>query len=345
MAGCHHPQVVEDTFPLKEYYKPLLPPRLRRGSESEEHLLGETCAFYVGITRAQDALILLRSERYGGRRATPSRYLAALEDGLRAGGYLRKVLLSPGPPSIEQAIAGGNPTKPFSGDIPFRALRAYDECGQRFKYEYVYGLAPEVDGYRQFQHVVYTVMRWAVEEAKKEGFQGWDYVKPEFFARWEAEGPQGHWYEPTYRRYAEVILLSFYERLQTGILLDVRQTLALNINGRIVNVTIDEIEIGPPHIFRKYHFGRPASSHHDDHLLALVSAAHMQTPSSPSYEVRLHYPAFDGTDVIATPTPRVVQNRTQKMAALIADIEAGIFIPKPSAERCALCPFNLICPA
>lgn len=139
---------------------------------------------------------------------------------------------------------------------------------------------------------------------------------------------------------------AFSERLAPGSRVTIRRRAALRLDdGRVVEVNVDEEEVRDgKHIYRRYHFGRPAKSHKDDHRLALYAALHRQDHADVPFEVRLYYP-LSGLEQPSDPTARVISNRTGKMAELIRAIEAGGFRPKQSLERCPPCPFNLICPA
>ncbi len=164
---------------------------------------------------------------------------------------------------------------------------------------------------------------------------------------WPDSGLVGHWFERVYRRRAESIVRAFTTRLAPGVRIVLRRRAPLRVgeDGRAVDLTVDEEEErSGRRVYRRYHFGRPAKAHKNDHRLALLVGLHRQEHGDAPYEVRLYYP-LSGLDEMAEPSARVVSNRTTKMAELIKSIEAGRFRPRKGIERCPTCPFNLICPA
>lgn len=341
------PNLVEGRFPLKDDHAPLpLPPGLIRGADPQDGAIEEACLFYVAATRARDRLILSRADKYGRGQATVAPFIEGVREALAAAGHLQITLAPPLPPAIPVARTPDGETWIFTDNIPFRALETYEECGQRFKYEYVYGLRGEERGYVAFHTAVYDVMSWAADQAANGTPPEPEVIVAELARRWAAFGPAGHWFEKGYRRRAERVVRAFGARLRPGIRVMLRTPIPLQIGGRTLRIIVDEVEEdGATHIYRRYHFGRPAKSHRDDdHRPALITAAHHQNYASLPHEVRLHYP-LERRDEQVSPTPRVVSNRAIKMAKLVSEIEAGQFAPKPSPSHCPTCPFVFICPA
>lgn len=266
-------------------------------------------------------------------------------EALEAGGRIRHTVAQPAPPS-EPAVRLSPASEPwrFGATVPFRALERYEECGQRFKYEWVYGLRDEEKGYLQFHTCVWTVMTWAAAAARMGAPPDADRMVAELKARWEEIGPTGHRFERGYRRHAERVLRAFAGRLRPGIRLALREEVLVSVGDRTVSITVDEVEEdGTGHVYRRYHLGPPARTHKEkDHRPALIKAGHAQRHGDIPSDVRLHYPLHGG-DLPGEPTSKVVGNRMSKMAAHIAAIEAGHFRPKPS-RNCLACPFVFICP-
>ncbi len=340
------PNLAQGRFPLDDDHPPLpLPPGLIRGADPDEHAVEETCLFYVAITRARDQLILTRAAKYGRGQATAAPLLVDLAETLEPMGYLRttEVPTLPTSPPGTPVFRAEPPI--FVGEVPFRALETYEDCGQRYKYENVYRLGDDERGYLAFHSAVYAVLAWAAERAAGGAVPSPDLVAREFAARWEAVGPKDHWFAGVYHRRGERIIAAFVARLHPGSRITVRARIPLRIGDRTLILTADEIEeAGALRIYRRHHFGHPAKSHRDDHRLALFVAAHNQRHEGEPFDVRLWYP-LHGSDESAVPTARVIANRTAKMEALASAIGAGRYIPKPSPYRCSVCPFAFICPA
>jgi DNA helicase II / ATP-dependent DNA helicase PcrA len=79
------PELVQQRFPLRNMGSSIVYPNGMLPTECEgkiAHESGESCLFYVGVTRARDHLVLSYSERYGKRSYKRSPYLDTLEAGL-----------------------------------------------------------------------------------------------------------------------------------------------------------------------------------------------------------------------------------------------------------------------
>ncbi len=85
------PGLVQQRFPTTARTSPIPAPTGMLLAENEEgmdakgnktHESGESCLFYVGVTRARDHVVLSYSERYGKKSYKRSPYLDALEAGL-----------------------------------------------------------------------------------------------------------------------------------------------------------------------------------------------------------------------------------------------------------------------
>lgn len=339
------PNLAKGRFPLGDHDPLPLPPGLVRGATGEDEAVEEHCLFYVAVTRARDHLVLSRAEKYGRRSPEPAAFLRALLDILEPAGRV-VVLRAPAQGEDAQSVASANgPARVHLGDaVPFTWLQAYEDCGQRFKYEHVYGLRGEEQGSLAFHATVDAVLIWMAGE----GARGRPPTVPEAVARlsqeWDAAGLADHWFGSVYRRRADEIIAALAGRLTPGACIEVRQRAFLEIDGYRVEVMVDEHELrNELHIYRRYHYGQPATSHKEDHRLALYAALHQQEEGDEApYELRLHYPLL-GIDETVQPSATVIRNRRTKMEKLARAIEAGVFEPKPNTRRWPVCPFNCIC--
>src|SRR2546421_12725545 len=79
------PGLIQRNFPLQAHANPAPTPvgMVPAGSEGKAaHESGESCLFYVVVTRARDHLVLSYSERNGKQKARVTAYLDALLAGL-----------------------------------------------------------------------------------------------------------------------------------------------------------------------------------------------------------------------------------------------------------------------
>jgi hypothetical protein len=340
------PNLAVGRFPLTERDPLPLPPGLVHGVVSDEGV-EESCLFYVASTRARDHLILSRAEKYGRSTAVAAPFLQPLVEALEPPGYLSSRRAGP----FEEPLASPAPsTEPsvFVREFPLAALEAYQQCGQRAKYEYVYGLHGDERGYGRFHGAVYATLAWIASEVSSGSPPGVEAALAELARHWEGSGLDDHWYEKGFRRRAQGIVRAFATRSLTGSRVAMRHHATLHVGDGewSVEVTVDEVEEQDGrHIYRRHHFGPPAKSHRDrDDRLPLYAALHQQLHGDAPFEIRLHYP-FYGGDILVSLTARVVSNHLTKMAKLIHAVEAEQFAPNPSRDRCSHCPFNLICPA
>jgi DNA helicase-2/ATP-dependent DNA helicase PcrA len=208
------------------------------------HLLDEACLFYVGLTRARDALILSRAEKYKGRRYSPSDFLRHLE--VAMGARLRQVrwdgaeLLRPtvtlgtdGSAESEDAQLKEQPALAAPTMLSAGALETYLRCPRQYKYRYLYALQPNERGYRQFYAVVQGTLR-ALHEQFSGGLPSRDGhlapAQPEpagasdpplsleaahavFAEQWRQQGPEDHPFAQTYFAHGLRVVQAVWENL------------------------------------------------------------------------------------------------------------------------------------
>lgn len=342
------PNLAEGRFPVGEHDPLPIPPGIIRGATGADEALEERCLFYVAVTRARDRLVLSRAGKYGRSVVNAAPFLDPLAATLEAAGYLRIHSQSGAdrvPEPAPKRSTGGAGER-FEQAVPFNWLHTYEECGQRFKYEHVYGLRGEEQGSLGFHAMVDAVLVGMAAEAAAGTPPTLAEALAHLAREWSASGLTVHWYGAVYQRRARAIVASFASRLTPGAHIEVRRREALWIDDLAVELIVDEHEdTGGLHIYRRYHYGQPAKAHREDHRLALYAALHRQVQGDGvPYELRLHYPLI-GLDEAIERSDTVIRNRTAKMAKLATGIEEGEFEPKPSIHRCPACPFNCICPA
>lgn len=278
----------------------------------------------------------------------PAVELAQVEESLQAPGERQILWPEEGGQKLPDAIVAADRTGSwtFTGDITFNALKTYEKCPLRFKYEYVYNLRNSDRGYLAFRTTVTDVMAWAAEQATSGVIPNTSDALEVLAGLWHETGLVDHWYGATYRQQAERAIRRFVRRLDPSKRIRMRERVRLQVGSRLLVVTVDEIEdTGSQRILKLYRFSPPPKNHPPrDYRYALYSAAHLQDSPDAVHEVRLVYPLHD-LDLPAPPGRGVIKSHPKKMEELITHIEAGQFNPKPSYKTCPTCPFNLICPA
>jgi DNA helicase II / ATP-dependent DNA helicase PcrA len=168
------PGMANGRFPTQRRGETTPPPPGLSGDDAAEprdaagtHLIEEACLFYVAITRARDALVLSRAERYGQRAAAPSPFLAPLVGlGSEAGPDVTQQRWAAAPPAAVAAAAhNADPTHdaepPLPGGEPLRQseLDAYQRCPRQYAYRYVYHLRPREVGLGTLRRSLDDTMR------------------------------------------------------------------------------------------------------------------------------------------------------------------------------------------
>ena len=343
------PNLADGRFPSRERDSLILPPGLVHGSQPDDGLLEEACLFYVAVTRARDHLVMTRAEKYGGQRSSASPFLEGLISQLEPAGHLLQLAADSDAEHPEAAMPGGETVEQaglaFEGPVPLSAIRTYDRCPPRLKYEEVYGLRSAEHGYRSFHRTIYQVMAWVAREAADGQKPSPEAIAQRIDREWQGAGLEVHWFGDKFRRFGEQIVLAFAERIRPGASVEVRREVSVSVGDRVVTLRVDEVEVsGRVAIWRRHHLSHVAKSHENDDMLSLFNLAFQEDGAAGQEQViRLHYP-LTGDEKEVAPTQRVVQNRAKKIAKFIADIEAGNFPARPG-KQCETCPHNLICPA
>lgn len=339
------PFMAERKFPYEGRHDPVpIPPGLICGEDANDAYIEEACLFYVAATRAQNQLILMRAEKYH-RASRPSIFIDQVLAGLSLGGFVKASTVHPDIVVVSsQDAAEMGSDYSFDRLIKFSALRTYEVCPKRFEFEHVLGLKNDDTGYRDFHTAIYSTMKRLVADACSSGQPSAADALAVLDQEWLGCGPVGHWYEERYKRNAEALVSDFVKRLRSGSSLALRQEKIINTGGRDIAIIVDEIEDSGTVTLRWQRYGKPAKSHSDDHMPALMAAIGQKYYPGREVIVKLHYPLAQHEQVV-TPTARVVDNRVKKMANLAAAAETGPYCAKYSPFLCKTCHFTLICPA
>ncbi|HEU5227550.1 MAG TPA: PD-(D/E)XK nuclease family protein, partial [Ktedonobacteraceae bacterium] len=335
---------------------------------SAAHASGESCLFYVGVTRAREHLILSYSERYGKQKYKPSPYLDALETGVPAARITRlrwepeafnltknaddqpeAVLSDPG----EEFI---NAMKPKTLNIS--AIEAYQRCPRQYAYSSIYRFGNQADTYRLFWQATHK----AVEELHKRAQQevtdtGQKRVPAEEEARelytqhWQALGGHLAPFAEMYEEHGHSIIEAVRRNLTTQehVTWETRSRYDVEIAGKTVHVTVDRIEASnqasEPVKFVRTRFGRrkdkPTAEMRE---LFYLLASRQQHPGQ---SVELHSHNMSTGEIVPLKmTARKEQSLFEDVEQSIQGLEDNQYPAKPQEPfRCPGCPFFFICPA
>ncbi len=241
------PQLAQNRFPFARRGETAPPPpglcedesaRSREDARAA-HLLDEACLFYVALTRARDALILSRAEKYKGRRYSPSDFLRHLEVAL--GSRLRSMrwdgaelaLLSATQPDAAAQAEQGPPALAAPAMLSIGALETYLRCPRQYKYRYLYAFQPNERGYRQFYAVVQSTLRALHEHFSGDLLAGTtrsaspdpkennpsepvlslEAAREIFAEQWLLQGPEDHPFAETYLEHGQRLVEAVWSNL------------------------------------------------------------------------------------------------------------------------------------
>jgi superfamily I DNA/RNA helicase/Zn-dependent peptidase ImmA (M78 family) len=369
------PELVQQRFPLRNqgssiaYPKGLLPPE----SEGKTaHESGESCLFYVGVTRARDHLVLSYSERYGKRSYKRSPYLDALAAGLAAERISRltwdekSTSSLPGIQPEEPAMPLSQPSEDFIDamrppTMSASAIEGYLRCPRQYAYSNIYHFADEPDGYRLFWQTTQKMIEEIhVHFHAPESSEQSDQEAPtsaelqeRYTQHWQDLGGHGEPFASMYERHGQEIIEAVRQKLtlQAGEIWDLRQSLTVDIAGKTVHVTIDRVEASqqeqsPARFVRTRMQGKRQKEKPEADMRELfyTLAYRQQYPGQP---VQLHSLNMSTGEMVPLKmTAKKEQNLYESAQQAIEGLERNEYPARPANPfRCPQCPFFLICPS
>ncbi|HEY0754418.1 MAG TPA: UvrD-helicase domain-containing protein [Ktedonobacteraceae bacterium] len=358
------PGLARSRFPLGKRPNATPPPvgMLPLESEGESaHASGEACLFYVGTTRARDQLILSYSERYGKQSAKPSPYIDALTVGLPAE-RVRQIRWQDAEESEFEAeeelveIFSAQPSMDFvQATQPLKVrsgqIEDYLTCPRRYAYSTLYGFRRDDGPFLPFWQATEATIKALVgyevsgEESRKAREAG------ELFQHyWQAHGDENGPFAQLYVQHGQELSARLQGKLreEQPEAWQLRQTLAVDLAGRKVEVTIDRVEqssaADQPTKFVRTRYGKSKSKPAPGMRELLYVHAGRQHHADQKVELQTHN--------LSTGETQEIKVSARKEASLLSDFEqamSGIeshdYTPKPDAFVCPTCPFYLICPA
>jgi superfamily I DNA/RNA helicase len=238
-------------------------------TEQQAHESSEACLFYVGITRARDALVLSYSDRYGKRTYKPSPYLDALRAGLSEERITQvnwkfsssedtvdedDEMMPRDSTSITAQLSEDFIRAMSSSQLHASDVEAYHRCPRQFAYSRLYHFETEPSGYQLFHKATQHVMKQlhaqqdtqSVQDAQNNpDIQGAaPDVRALYTQHWQSLGGDKLPFATLYERHGQQVLVAA-QREQHDVTYDERQqytSCEVEIAGHHVQVTIDRIE-------------------------------------------------------------------------------------------------------
>jgi superfamily I DNA/RNA helicase/Zn-dependent peptidase ImmA (M78 family)/CRISPR/Cas system-associated exonuclease Cas4 (RecB family) len=369
------PELVQQRFPLSNRGSSLVYPQdmLPVGSEGKAaHEGGESCLFYVGVTRARDHLVLSYSERYGKRSYKRSSYLDTLEASLNAE-RINRLTWDEKSASSLAGMRTEEPVTPLSqpGEdfidamrpptISAAAIEGYLRCPRQYAYSNIYHFSDEPDGYRLFWqttqkmieeiHVHFQGSERNEQPAKQAPSS--EELQERYTQYWQELGGHEEPFAAMYERHGQEIVEALRRQLalQEEETWDLRKSFTVGIAGKTVHVTIDRVEDSqqeqaPTRFVRTRIKGKRQKEKPEADMRELfyTLAYRQQYPGQP---VELHsHNMSTGETVPLKVSPKKEQSLYESAQQAVEGLERNEYPARPAQPfRCPQCPFFFICPS
>ncbi|MEW6449200.1 MAG: UvrD-helicase domain-containing protein [Pseudomonadota bacterium] len=314
------------------------PPKLARlAMQPADHDAEEQCLFFVGLSRARDYLFLSRAESYTTTKASPSKFLPAIQSAVRSNSY-------PGSGTVYNEDQPLFP-QPAQERYLERDLDTYMRCPARYRFTVVEGLRGDRDNsaYLSFHRCVYTTVRWLEAERTKGSTIGLAAALQRLADEWNASDIAEHPFEPYYRRAAEGMVQVMVDAIANEAGHYERDEWEVPVGRHRVALTPDRVVVRGDGSVRvqRVRTGRETKSEPDKPIYALLRQGAADRFPDKAVSVETFYLAT------AKAVPTVAKNDDKllvKYADAIAGIEQGRFEPDPADDRaCPNCPCYFIC--
>lgn len=345
------PMLADKQFPSRAFPPEVNPPGFLEQDALEAEQEEERCLFYVGLTRAQDVVVLTRATSYQGTVARPSNLLD-LVDGALAEGQIQPLysaeelialegtaaLETPAQEEDEEGRA--RPMSPSQRDTNaaprqhynYYDLTLYHECPRQYKYARRYGLLdPDQDAAAHFHRYLRRGRRELREVHAEQPRAPWIEVEQRLRMRWEEDSAAGHAYDQFYWQHAQHLLRSEWKKLAASpaspstYQINLAQDLAATLKRCIVHVHADRVAGGPPTdaisqmtqptVLTRVHARRSSSEDEKDLHLPLYYLSHWQQHQQQPVRIEIAYLGDVLADVMPLPgttAQRAVRDMTDK---------------------------------
>jgi DNA helicase-2/ATP-dependent DNA helicase PcrA len=354
------PSWVEGRFPMRSMPEPLTLPLELVQEElvvGQDHNSEERRLAYVATTRAKDHLYLSYARKYEGNKSwKPSRFLVEMGLVNRQGepAPTTHLLTATAPVIAIEAPTGLVAADTFAHDpandlvLGYSALETYADCPQRYQYAYVYRLPTPARVEGQVGTIIHRALFLIAGHSKKRALSLEDAL-----GILDAEFTRIRFVDPVnleaHKLRARKMVATLYNagRLKGAQFLE--QPFRLRLRGVsnrgavefVLTGIIDRIDEDGTLI--DYKTGRL-----EDHLerMPQLGAYHLAATSA----LGLSAPKLAIIDIDAEihevhKSEAQLESDRQMMLDAAAGIAAADFTPKPSAWKCAACPYRLLCPS
>ncbi len=359
------PGLVQRRFPMQARSSPVEAPVGMLPAESTgraAHESGESCLFYVGVTRAREHLVLSYSERYGKVNYKRSPYLDALEAGLPDERII-KLHWENGAPDESEAepiAPSSQPSEQFIAamqpqTLSASAIEAYQRCPRQYAYSTIYRFMSETDGYQLFWHATQKTveaLRAKMQGNKQTGTLPTQQEVQELYTQhWQELGGSDAPFGPMYEEHGHEIVETVRRTLSTqeDVTWDTRPQFNVDVAGKTVHVTVDRVEATQskekPTRFVRTRFGKRKDKPTADTRELFYTLAYRQL--HPGQKVELHSHNMSTNEVAPIPlSAKKEQSLRDDVEQSILGLEEHAYPARPAEPfRCPGCPFFLICPA
>lgn len=369
------PQLAAGRFPGGFHNEAITPPPglLRDTARSVASVGEDANTFYVALTRARDTLVLSYAQRYGKRNYKPSPFLEPIERAL--GDDLRRLQwrdAAPSEPASPDAVDTATDSAPPPDassplNVTLSELEAYMRCPQQYAYQYVYGLQPA--------RAPYVSLRAALQESSAALSQRFAAEDPatleealdDFRARWSAaraaalhqetisDQPEGdETMAAVYRAHGERVIQRLWQALRDGDAPTITSRspshvgapppVSVSIAGATISGALDRVEQSAEgQRIVRLQTGSVTRTATLRDLFHTLAAEEMREQGHVTQAVRVSLASGD-TRTLAV-SARVREGIEREAHDALDGLARGAYPPRPEAQKCASCPFALICPA
>lgn len=354
------PDLVKRCFPLDRRGSRVPTPSgmLSRESEGEAaHHTGESCLFYVGVTRAREQLVLSYSERKNGFTRSP---------------YLDSLLKLVDPQSIQQQqwdaitieqllpVSSSQPSAAQPGSDFVKAMKpsqltiedieTFQRCPRQYAYGSIYHFGDEARDYRLFRQATQKTLEdlnRLIQDSADQPKQ--QEVQELYTQHWQALGgpasPFAAMYEEHGHEVVEIVRRQLIATQETQ--WNMRHRLEIDIAGRQIRVTIDRIEQSSqsePVKFVRARFSKSKKQPDPDMRDLFYTLAYRQHFAGQEVEIYSHN--LSKNEMVPRKlSARIEKNRHEKAVRLIEEMEHEHYPARPEkSDTCQSCPFYWICP-
>ncbi len=380
------PGLVQQRFPITARNSPITAPTGMLDGEQEEnkskaHESGESCLFYVGVTRARDSVVLSYSERYGKKNYKRSLYLDALEAGLpqqRITNVSWTNVTTAGTSTHDQNVNASVTENRLSeafitamkpATLHVSAIEAYLHCPRQYAYNTLYHFNDQENGYLLFWQATQKTVDMlrnqiqGIHVPEEMHMPSPEEVRALYTQHWrDIEGnkaPFALFYERQGHEVLEAVQRDL--ELHSEVTWEMRPRYPVEINGKTVQVTVDRVEVEQYIETQKKPESSVSSSSSTPSFKRTRFGKQKEKPIAETRELfytlayRQHFPGqtprllshnmSTGETVPITMTTKKEQSLYEETSRILQAMDRNEYPAHPAEPfHCSTCPFFLICP-